>query len=108
MAKLPALFAAVEQELARGLEVVAFDDFPEDATGRNRPAVRRDNEGNFALRHDDDRHLEDAMLPAEESEVETRRQRRGLITGFAVEGDEPARFKCAGGEFFTTIPTCRS
>ena len=103
-AKLPALFAAVEQELARVLEVVALDDFPEDAPGRNRPIVRRDNGGNFALRHDDDRHLEDAILPAEESEVETRRQRRGLITGFAVEGDEPARFECAGGEFFHDNP----
>ena len=64
-AELPALLAAVQQELARVLEVVALDHFAQDALGRDRRAVGRHHQRNLALRHDGDGRLDDPVLPAE-------------------------------------------
>jgi hypothetical protein len=51
-AQLPALLAAVRQELARVLEVVALDDFAQDALRGNGRAIRRHDQRDLALRHD--------------------------------------------------------
>ena len=72
MPKLAAFFAAVEQEFARVLEVVAIDNSAQDALRGNGRAGRGDDQRDFALRHDGDRRFQDPVLPAAIPEVQTR------------------------------------
>ena len=46
-AQLPAFLAAVGQELARVLEIVALDDFAQDSPRGNRRAIRSDDSAVF-------------------------------------------------------------
>ena len=87
MPDLAAFFAAIDQEFARVLEVVAIDDFAQDAFGGHGRAVGGQDQGNFALRHDRDRRFENAILPAPKAEMQPRRENIGLVTGFAVKRD---------------------
>ena len=50
--ELAAFLAAVDQELARILEIVAIDDPSQNSFGRNRRAIRGHDERDLALRHD--------------------------------------------------------
>ena len=47
--ELTAFLAAIGQEFPRVLEIVAINNFSENALGRNRVAIRRQHQGNFAL-----------------------------------------------------------
>ena len=108
-AELPAFLAAVDQELARVLEVVAIDDLAQDAFGRDRRAVRGHHQRDFALRHNRDRHLDDRdiasarsrnAVPARACPPDNPPRRRARSTG-------PARSERLENRL-TTIPTCRS
>ncbi len=68
------------RNLPRVLEVVAIDHLSQDALGRNGRAVRGHHQGDFALRHDRHRHFDDPVLPAPVAEMQSRRERVGLIT----------------------------
>src|SRR5262249_53965161 len=101
---LAALLAAVDQELARVLEVIAVDDASENALGRNGGAIRGDHQRDLTLRDNCDRHFDDAVLPAPIAEVQSRRERVGLITRFAAERDEPPGRERARTEAFDDNP----
>src|SRR6185369_7977388 len=58
-ARLASFLAAIDQEFARVLEVVAVDDFAEDAFRRYASAVGGDHQGNFALRDNRHRRFDD-------------------------------------------------
>jgi len=89
--KLAPFLAAVGQERARVLEMIAVHDLAEDAFGRNGRAIRRDHERDLALRHHGDGHLGEAILPAPVTEMEAGRERVGLVAGLAVERHQPPR-----------------
>ena len=89
--ELATLLAAVQQELARVLKVVAIDHFAQDALGWDRRAVRRQHQRNLALRHDGDGRLDDPVLPAVITEVQSRSQCVRLVAGLAVQRHQSAR-----------------
>ena len=91
MPELAAFFSAIDQEFPRVLEIVAVDDFAQDAFGRDGRAVGGQHQGDFALRHDRHRDFDNAILPAPEPEMQSRRENVGLVTGFAIKGDQTAR-----------------
>ena len=103
-AELPAFLAAVEQELPRILEFVAIHELAQDVLGRHGRAIRREHQRDLALRHDRDGHLEDAILPRPVTKVQARREGVRLVTGFAVEGDEPSGREAFAGESFDNDP----
>ena len=89
-AELAAFLAAVEQELARILEVVAIDDPAQDAfRGMDAPSAAMTSAispcGTIVTGA-----LRIAVLPAEIAEMQPGRERVGLVTGFAVERDQPS------------------
>ena len=62
-AELPAFFTTIEQEATCILEAVAIHDPARDMFAGHGRAIRRDDEGDFALRHDGDGHFDEAVLP---------------------------------------------
>ena len=48
-------------------------------------------QGHFALGHNGDRHFDDPILPLPEPEMQSRRERIGLVTGFAAERNQMSR-----------------
>ena len=106
--ELPAFLAAVRQELARVLEIVAVDDAAQDALGGNGRAVGGHDQGDFALGDDRDRHFHNPVLPRPIAEVHARGERVRLVTGLAVERDQAAGGSVRGPKRLITTPTCRS
>ena len=99
-ADLPAFLAAIDQELPRVLEVVAINHFAQDAFGRDGSAIRRQHQGDFALRHNRHRHLDDAVLPRPIAEMQSRREHVRLQTRLALQGDQMSRRQRRVGEAF--------
>lgn len=99
-AELAPFFAAIHQELAGVLEIVAIDDAPENPLGGDRRAIGRDDEGNLTLRHDRDWNFDDAVLPRVIAEVQAWREGIRLITRFPCQGHESSRFEPARAESF--------
>ena len=99
-AELASLLAAVHQELASILEIVALDNFAQDALSGNGRAVCRHHQCYLALRHDGHRHLEDPVLPTEITEMQPRSQRVGLEAGLTGQREQAARRQRTGAEFF--------
>ena len=98
--ELAAFLAAVGEEFPRVLEVIAINDLAEDALGGDRRAVRRKHQRDLALRHDGDRLFDDAILPTPVTEVQSRRERVGLIAGLTTKRDQTAWRKSAPAEPF--------
>ncbi len=107
-AELAPFLAAVRKEFAGVPEGVALDDFAQDSLGRYRRAIRCDDQRNFALGHNRHRHLEDAVLPAEVSEMQARWKRIGLVARFPASAINRSGDKEREPSFFTTTPSWRS
>src|SRR5439155_468083 len=90
----------VDEELARVLEVIAIDHLAENALRRDGRAIGSHHHGDLALGHNRHGHLVHSVLPAEISEVQSRWQSVGLITGLTGEGDQVTRWKRSRAEFF--------
>src|SRR5205823_9645905 len=84
------LAAAVAQERAGILEVVAVDHAAERLAGLQRLTVAGVHVADLALRHRDQRDLVDAVLPAPVTQVEAAAEQVGLQARLVVQGDDAA------------------
>ena len=96
---LPAFLAAIHQELTPILEVVARGHFAENPLRWNGRAVGGHHQRNLALRHHGHRQLDDFILPAEEPEMQARRQCVRLVTSLARQGNQPSLRQRLRAEF---------
>src|SRR5580765_2904888 len=99
-AELAAFLPTVEEKFARVLEVIALNHLAENALRRNRRAIRGQHQGDFALWHDCHGHFDDAILPAPETKMQSRREGIGLIPGLAAQRDKAAGWQPASAEPF--------
>ncbi len=77
------------QEAPGVLEVVAGNDLAQRLARRQRLAVAGIDIADLALRHRDQGHLVDAVLPPPEAEMQPAAQHLRLKPGLAIEGDDP-------------------
>src|SRR5206468_12326879 len=61
------------------LELIAIDNFAEDTFRWNRLTVGRHHQCDLALRHDRNGRFDNSVLPPEESEMQSWRQRICLV-----------------------------
>ena len=84
-----ALTAAAEKRL-RILEVIAIHDARQRLSRRQRTAVTRVDVADLAFGNHDQRFLVNAVLPREESRVQSTAKKLGLKTRLSLQGDDSA------------------
>jgi hypothetical protein len=82
--------APTAEKRPRVLESIAFDVPAKNATHGDRHTVPRFDDTDLSRRDDGESRDLYRVLPRPESKIETRRKRIGLVTSFAVQGDDLA------------------
>ncbi len=86
--------------------MIAVHDAAKSLSRRKRAAIARIDVADLALGNHDQRLFVDAVLPGEESRVETAAEKLGLKSGLTLQRDDSALVKDPGrDQNFSTMPT---